>query len=129
MKTDRSVHGSVWVAFALLVLVLLGFSRLRDGSDIWAGWIPARGLLQPDYAERVLQRQAQHDRAGRREREHTVLQDADGRQRDHQQVQHYERRRVGELLRQRMTVCRDAGEPQAVIDEIKHLCALIDEAE
>ena len=43
--------------------------------------------------------------------------------------QHYERRRVGELLRQRMTVCRDAGEPQAVIDEIKHLCALIDEAE
>lgn len=44
------------MAFALLVLVLLGFSRLRDGSDIWAGWIPARGLLQPDYAERVLQR-------------------------------------------------------------------------
>lgn len=56
MKTDRSVHVGVWVAFALLVLVLLGFSRLRDGSDIWAGWIPARGLLQPDYAERILQR-------------------------------------------------------------------------
>ncbi len=56
MKTDRSVHVGVWVAFALLVLVLIGFSRLRDGSDIWAGWIPARGLLQPDYAERILQR-------------------------------------------------------------------------
>jgi hypothetical protein len=56
VKTDRSVHVGVWVAFALLVLVLIGFSRLRDGSDIWAGWIPARGLLQPDYAERILQR-------------------------------------------------------------------------
>lgn len=56
MKTDRSVHVGVWVAFALLVLFLIGFSRLRDGSDIWAGWIPARGLLQPDYAERILQR-------------------------------------------------------------------------
>ena len=56
MKTDRSVDVGVWVAFALLVLVLLGFSRLRDGSDIWAGWIPVRGLLQPDYAERILQR-------------------------------------------------------------------------
>jgi len=56
VKTDRSVDVGVWVAFALLVLVLLGFSRLRDGSDIWAGWIPARGLLQPDYAERILQR-------------------------------------------------------------------------
>jgi predicted membrane channel-forming protein YqfA (hemolysin III family) len=56
VKTDRSVHVSVWVAFTLLVLVLLGFSRLRDGSDIWAGWIPAKGLLQPDYAERILQR-------------------------------------------------------------------------
>lgn len=56
MKTDRSVHVGVWVAFALLVVVLIGFSRFRDGSDIWAGWIPARGLLQPDYAERILQR-------------------------------------------------------------------------
>lgn len=56
MKTDRSIHGPVWVAFALLVLLLLGFSRFRDGSDIWAGWVPARGLLQPDYAERILQR-------------------------------------------------------------------------
>jgi hypothetical protein len=56
VKTDRSVHVGVWVAFALLVLFLIGFSRLRDGSDIWAGWIPARGLLQPDYAERILQR-------------------------------------------------------------------------
>lgn len=56
MKTDRSIHGPVWVSFALLVVFLLGFSRLRDGSDIWAGWIPARGLLQPDYAERILQR-------------------------------------------------------------------------
>jgi len=56
VKTDRSVDVGVWVAFALLVLVLLGFSRLRDGSDIWAGWIPVRGLLQPDYAERILQR-------------------------------------------------------------------------
>lgn len=54
MKTDRSVHVGVGVAFALLVLVLLGFSRLLDGSDIWAGRIPARGLLQPDYAERIL---------------------------------------------------------------------------
>jgi predicted membrane channel-forming protein YqfA (hemolysin III family) len=56
VKTDRSVHVGVWVAFALLVVVLIGFSRFRDGSDIWAGWIPARGLLQPDYAERILQR-------------------------------------------------------------------------
>lgn len=40
----------------MLVVVLIGFSRFRDGSDIWAGWIPARGLLQPDYAERILQR-------------------------------------------------------------------------
>ena len=54
MKTDRSVHVGVGVAFALLVVVRLAFSRLLDGSDIWAGRIPARGLLQPDHAERIL---------------------------------------------------------------------------
>jgi hypothetical protein len=48
------VHRSVWVAFALLVIVLLAFSRHYEGREIWAEWIPAKGLRQPNYAERII---------------------------------------------------------------------------
>lgn len=51
---SRRIHVIVWSAFAVLTLALFAFSRHYDGRDLWAAWIPAKALHQPNYAERII---------------------------------------------------------------------------
>ena len=47
------VHACAWGGILALVLLLIAVSHYYDGRNVWSGWVEARELQRPNYAERV----------------------------------------------------------------------------
>ena len=47
------VHACAWGGIFALVLLLIAVSHYYDGRNVWSGWVEARELHRPNYAERV----------------------------------------------------------------------------
>ena len=47
------IHAYVWCGILALVLLLVGVSHYYDGRNVWGGWVEARELRSPGYAERI----------------------------------------------------------------------------
>ncbi len=52
-NVPKWVHGCAWGGILALVLLLLGVAHCYDGRNVWNGWIEARELQRPGYAERI----------------------------------------------------------------------------
>lgn len=47
------VHAGAWGGILALVLLLIAVAHYYDGRNVWSGWVEAKELRRPNYAERV----------------------------------------------------------------------------